>query len=162
MARASRRRRKNHGTRVPVGDLAAKFLARHVPHDRLRLVRVQLVWEQVAGPRLLGRAWPGALNGDELSINVCDNQWLHELSYMRDQLASRIAELAPAAGVRRVRLRLGPVPPPRDTRVPVPQGPEPPHYPPQPAPETLAALEGIEDPGLRHAIANARVALSRL
>lgn len=139
--------------------MALDAVRKIVPPERLRLTRVQMVWPEIATARLRRVAWPAAVRGDTLSLDVRDNQWLHELTYLRAELLQRIQEAAPEAEIGQLRLRVGSVPEPWPEPPERPEV-EPPHLPDEPSRETMDALHGIDDPGLRQIMANARMALS--
>jgi hypothetical protein len=156
-----RARRRNHGRSIPAAELADKALRSIVPADRLRLVRVQIAWVDVLPTRLAKVASPAAIDGGTLVVHVVDNQWLHELQYLRADLLDRIREGAPEAGVDALRLRVGEVAPlparaEREVAVTTPVLPL------QPDTATLDAIASVRDDGLRGAIATARQALTRL
>ena len=154
-------RRRNHGRSIPAAELADKALRSIVPGDRLRLVRLQIAWSDALPERLAKVAWPIAVDGANLVVHVLDNQWLHELTYLRSDLLERIRERAPEAGIEVLRLRVGEVvpPPPR----PAPEIVAPAIVlPMQPAAETLEAIAAVGDDDLRGAIALARQALTKL
>jgi hypothetical protein len=98
---------------------------------------------------------------DELVINVHDNQWLHELTYLRQSLLERIQSRCPTAQIGRIRLRIGPVPArtqgPSESAEPSPKS----ILPPEPSADTRSALDSVNDPDLRNLLAGTRVALGR-
>ncbi len=134
-------------------------MAQLVPRDRLRLTRIQIAWPSIAPGRLREVAWPGSIASDTLTVHVLDNQWLHELMYMRAELLERVQKACPAVGIAALRLRVGALaelPPER----PPPPDPPPPSLPLEPTTETVDALKSIADSSLRQAMANARMALA--
>jgi hypothetical protein len=161
MSMAKGRRRKNHGERSHASEVVSTLLSRHVPRDQVRLSHVREAWEEMATATVAARAWPAAVSGDELVIDVHDNQWLHELTYLRQSLLDRIRSHCPTAQIGRIRLRIGPVPQ-RSPRPPEPTEP-PPHsiLSPEPSADTRSALDSVTDPDLRNLLAGARVALGR-
>ncbi|MCB9701343.1 MAG: DUF721 domain-containing protein [Myxococcales bacterium] len=158
-----RRRRKNiAGKPRRIDDAIWALVRSHVPGDSVQLLRLRSVWPKIAGEALARRAWPDAVSGDEAIIAVHDNQWLHELTYMRQALLRRIVDLAPNAGITRVRLRLaqGEPPPPPPVDPPIRMPPRAPPLPVEPDPETVEAIHAVADDELRAAIAAARQSLS--
>lgn len=128
-----------------------------VPRDRVELARLQNAWPGLVPAHLQKVAWPAWINAGRLIVHVSDNQWLHELTYMRHELLTRLREQYPKARLKELRLRVGPVnvvPPPE----PVPE-PYYPGLPPEPERATIDAMESIEDTALRDAVAAARLAL---
>lgn len=153
-------RRRNHGQFQPIGPLVQKAVSSIVPLDRLRVTRAQLVWRDVAGASLQEVCWPQSIHRDILTLTVRDNQWLHELVYLQADLLRRLITLVPDLGVGTLRMRVGTVPPPLVEEVDPP--PPPLHaLADEPAPETREALAALEDPVLRQAVANARMAMSK-
>lgn len=132
--------------------------------DTIRLMQVRDVWPRIAGERFEVHTWPAAIAGETLVVHVHDSQWLHELTYMRQDLLRRLEALAPTTALRAVKLRLGQVPPVAGRRLPEPPR-APPLPPPRLAPEpdeaTRRALEAVADPELKQIIAGARIMLGR-
>ena len=151
--------RANHGRALSAGAIAGKAVEKLVPRDRLRLTRVQIAWSTVAPGRLREVAWPGALSSGTLTVHVLDNQWLHELVYMRTELLERVQHACPQVGIEALRMRVGPIaelPP----EAPPPAEPPAPALPDEPDADTIDALNAVGDTGLQQAMANARLALS--
>jgi hypothetical protein len=159
----ARRRAKpfcTDGKHLRAGDLAADAVRKIVPPDQLDLTRVRAAWPEIIGGRLRGVAWPAGLRSGILWVHVRDNQWVHELTYMRHDLLARIRRGCPSARVADLRVRVGEVHVP-DEPIRPPEAPPPPALADEPSRETWEALSAIEDPTLRQAIANTRMALSK-
>lgn len=157
VARPKRRKRDNHGQAVKAAELAWREVFATVPRDRISLARLQSVWPGIVPRHLQEVAWPARLSGGRLIVHVDDNQWLHELTYMRQDLLQRLSRACPAAKLTELRLRVGQVeivPPPE----PVPE-PSIPGLPLEPERATIDAMEAIDDAQLRDAVASARLAL---
>lgn len=150
-------RRRNHGRAQRAADLAWREVFKTVPRDRIELARVQNAWPRLMPARLQAVAWPAWLARGRLVVHVEDNQWLHELHYLRQDLLDRLRRACPGATLRELRLRVGAVevaPEPE----PVPE----PHVaglPREPERATIEAMEAIDDAALRNAVAAARLAL---
>lgn len=153
----ARRKRKNHGRAVRAADLAWREVFATVPRDRIALARLQSAWPGIVPRHLQEVAWPARLSRGRLVVHVDDNQWLHELTYMRSDLLARLKRACPSARLSDLRLRVGEVevtPPPE----PVPE-PDVPGLPTEPERATIDAMEAIDDARLRDAVACARLAL---
>jgi hypothetical protein len=159
MVRRRFRPKTSHG-KIRAGDLALDAVSKIVPPDQLQLTRVRAVWPDITESRLRAVAWPAALRDGILWVHVRDNQWLHELTYLRQDLLQRVHRQCPRAGVRDLRVRVGEVHVPEELARP-PEAPPPPSLADEPSPETWDALSSIEDPSLRQTIANTRMALSK-
>jgi len=156
----ARRRRPNvPGKPVRIGPAVWSLVRSHVPEDTIRVLRLREVWPRVAGRSLATHAWPSAVHGDELVIDVQDSQWLHELTYMRQAILQKLASLRVDVPIRTLRLRLAsrerpPMPRPLPLPPAPPPRPDPLDEPPDPA--TVAAIESLQDADLREVIAAAR------
>lgn len=152
-AAMARRRRPNVPSKpIQIGPAIWSLVRTHVPEDTIQILRIREIWPKVANRALTEHAWPAALHGDELVIDVQDSQWLHELTYMRQALLQKLALLCPHLPLSRLRLRLASRDrPPMPRRLELP--PAPPSIPPPLAgplePATVAAIEGLQDLELR-------------
>jgi hypothetical protein len=160
MARRRFGPRTTKGDKVRAGALAIDAIRKIVPPDQLQLTRVRASWREITEGRLRAVAWPASLRSGILTVHVRDNQWLHELTYLRGHLLQRVQRTCPDAGVTDLRVRVGQVHVPRELP-PEPEAPPPPALDDEPSRETWEALSAIEDPDLRQAIANTRMALSK-
>lgn len=161
MAKRRTRRSQLRGPQ-PLADAVWQLLRTIVPDHVIRLSHAQAAWDRMNLPWLRGRAFPVAVFKDELVIAVEDSQYHHELMYSRHELLSKLQDLAPDAGLARLRFRLGPVPAPKKQAAPPPPPVRlRPSLPPEPAAATRQALQEVADPELRQAIAGARVMLGR-
>lgn len=152
-----RKKRKKRGP-VDLGKLVYEQLRKHVPLGALRLERLQQRWPQLVTPRIAKRTWPAKLYGKRLLVLVHDNQWLHELGYLRQDILDRVNREMPDAHVDDLILRLGKVPAPR---VPDPGPADVPRKPPlsgEVPQSTRQAIDAVKDPELRAAIQAARAA----
>ena len=154
-----RKRRPRHAAKVErAGDLAARAIASIVPERQIRLARIQIAWAAAMPAEVRKVASPVGVHGDTVVLSVVDNQWLHELSYLRADIVSQLSA-AGADGVCDIRFRVGDV-----ELIEPPPPPDPPPEPPlsaEPDRATIDAMQSIDDPELRQAVANARLALGR-
>ncbi|MBL9100833.1 MAG: DUF721 domain-containing protein [Myxococcales bacterium] len=161
-----RAKRPRRAAPLQLTEAIWELVRRHVDVETVALVQVRDVWPRVAGAHLEARTWPAAVHGETLVVHVHDNQWLHELTYMRQDLLRRLQALAPTTRLTALRLRLGDVPPvaqrrPADLSPPPPRPLAPPHFSPEPDAATRAALDAVVDPELKQILAGARVMLGR-
>jgi Dna[CI] antecedent, DciA len=150
-------KRKNHGRAQRASELAWREVLATVPRDRIELARLQNAWPGIVPRHLQAVAWPAWLSDGRLLVHVGDNQWLHELTYLRHDLLAKLRRACPSAELRALRLRVGEV-----ELVPAPEPvPDPriPGLPREPERATIEAMEAIEDATLRDAVAAARLAL---
>jgi hypothetical protein len=147
----------------------AEVLNRHVPEEVQRLARIRNLWIELLPASFADHVWPMLVQGGRLVVHMHDSQWLHEMTYWRQEVMSRLraagAESGAEVGIEVIEAYVGPIPPVSERRPPPP-----PEYIPvvRPPPldaevpsETLAALNGIRDPLLREALAQARLMMGK-
>ncbi len=143
------------------GTKAADLVSKIVPPGVSRLIRVRDAWARAARGPALRRTWPAAVRGDELIVHVHDNQWLHELTYQKNQLLADLQSLVPEAGIARLRFCVGAVLPPPPPPDPESKRPAPPRLAADPPAETMRAMSEVCDGELKNLIAIARYNLGR-
>ncbi|NVB41403.1 DUF721 domain-containing protein [Pseudenhygromyxa sp. WMMC2535] len=147
-----------------LGALVREVVDRHVPPERQRLSRLRNLWIELLPPRFADHVWPMQVRGERLIVHVHDSQWLHEMTYWRQELLDRLGQAAPDLGLESIEAFVGPLPPMSERR---PEAPEPievdhePVLPEETPSETLEALDQIRDDRLREALKQARVMLGK-
>jgi hypothetical protein len=142
-----------------------EVLRRHVPDEVQRLARLRNLWIEQLPVSFADHVWPMLVQGGRLVVHVHDSQWLHEMTYWRQEVLSRLRAVWPEVDIEIIEAYVGPLPPLLERRPPPP--PEippvdrsPPLEPEVPA-ETMIALNAIRDPQLREALAQARMMLGK-
>lgn len=161
------RKHKRYG-RADLSKLVYKHLRRHVPVYAIELERLRMLWPQLVTPRVAKRTYPARLFKGTLWVHVHDNQWLHELGYLRQEILDRLHREPGFRNIEKIELRLGKIPPtappvgrsaassPRDAKT----RPAPPSPLSSTTPQgTHAALAAVRDPALRAALEAARSSL---
>lgn len=156
MKRWTGRRRGRRGPRgqaIRAAEVLAGLLDRHGVARELREHRVLARWRDLVGDALADRTWPDGLDRGVLWVRVKNSSWLHQLSFLRDDLVTRVnQEMGDPPLVREIRFHVGArqrvapddalAPTVRIRRVPVVHR--------QPPPEaTGARLAAIEDEATR-------------
>ncbi len=54
--------------------------------------RAVQVWDEVVGPTIAANARPSAFRDSKLYVRVSTTTWLHELSFMKGEIAGRLNE----------------------------------------------------------------------
>jgi hypothetical protein len=145
--------------------LVDEVLRHHVPEEVQRLSRLRNLWIQLLPASFADHVWPMLVQGGRLLVHVHDSQWLHEMTYWRQEVLSRLRAAWPEMGIEIIEAYVGPLPPLLERRPPPPV-----ELPPKPRVsvldsevprETLEALNAIRDPKLREALARARLMLGQ-
>lgn len=96
------------GEEIQVGALIGELLAEYNLSDEVRQHRVCTEWLDIVGPRNAARTWPSPIRDGVLWVRVSNSSWLHELSFLRDDIRARVnAHLGDPPLVNEVRLHLG-------------------------------------------------------
>jgi hypothetical protein len=91
-----------------VGALIQDLLVEYNLSDEVRRHRVCTEWLDIVGPRNAARTWPSPIHDGVLWVRVSNSSWLHELSFLRDDIRARVnAHLGDPPLVEEVRLHLG-------------------------------------------------------
>jgi hypothetical protein len=144
-------------------EAVAKLLKSVYPApDQLEAARAFSWWSRAVPSRILANARPVRLSGGVLLVHVSSSVWANELSYLTDDLLSRLREHAPMSRVERIRFQVGPLPEIAKRAPDAPPPPEPVRL--ASLPEELGrALSRIHDDELRKAITEAATtSLARL
>jgi hypothetical protein len=104
--RKRRRGKVQHVSKV----LDAAYPGRE-PAD-LAAVRAFAWWDKVVPARVARNARPVRLVRGTLIVHARTAAWSQELSFLQADLLNAIQERAPTAGVQRLRMQVGPLPPP--------------------------------------------------
>ena len=163
----SARRSRASRRRASAGELVGELLDRHGASRELREHRIAARWPELVGERVASRTIPDGLSRGVLWVRVESSAWLHELSFLRDEIAEQINQaIGDPPLVREVRFHMGgrrKVDPDDALAPTVAIRRDPPRQRPLPAPATgdrLAAIEsetaGVADDELRQLILEAR------
>ncbi|MCA9607699.1 MAG: DUF721 domain-containing protein [Myxococcales bacterium] len=99
--------------------------------DDLTLIRTFSWWERAVSRRIAEVARPVRLSHGTLYVHVRSSVWAQELTFHEEELLASVRRVVPS--VRRIRIKVGPMPPPG-------QAPDPP--PPETEPLAFAELPG--------------------
>jgi hypothetical protein len=138
----------------PIGALIPAVYPSTEPEE-FAAVRAFAWWVRAVPERVARNARPVSLRRGVLLVHAATSAWASELSFLEDALLAAVRRAAPEAGIRALRIRVGPLPPAPVLRDPrPPPAPEPPAD--APLPEDVArsvARIGVES--VRAAVARA-------
>ena len=155
-----RRRRRRRREPASAADVLARFRRRAGggPGAGAQTAAAALAWPDVVGRAAADHSVPVRRSrAGVLTIACSSASWAHELSARRAELAARLAERCPDAGVSTLRFAVAdhavrpPPPPPR--AAPPPAAPSPAER-----DAAAAAATGIGEPALRELVARAAAA----
>jgi hypothetical protein len=93
---------------LAAGDLVRSLLDRHGIARELREHRILARWREIVGPSLGERTWPDGLERGLLWVRVKNSSWLHQLSFLRDDLVARLnRELGDPPLIKDIRFHVG-------------------------------------------------------
>lgn len=140
-------------------------LNRYGAAREIREHRILIHWIKIVGPRVAGHTTPDALSKGTLWVRVDSSSWMHQLSFLKEEILAKANELCGEVLVQDIRFHLGrPKERSNDAisaaarirRAPLKQRP----LPPPAVGSRLAAIENeakdIEDKELREAIIDIR------
>lgn len=160
-----RRRRPKRRGAVDLATVVTEVIERHVPTEVQRLSKLRNLWLELFPASFADHVWPMLVQGGRLIVHVHDSQWLHEMTYWRQDVLTKLRAAWPENGIELVEGYVGALPPLHERRPPAP-----PELPPvdrtpvldaEVPDETIDALNAIEDPQLREILAQARMMLGK-
>ena len=102
--RPRRARRTQHAA-----DAIGGILGKHGIARELREHRILARWREIVGETLADRTFPDGLERGVLWVRVKNSSWLHQLSFVKDDLLAKIAaELGNPPIVSELRFHIGP------------------------------------------------------
>lgn len=165
LRRRRRRIKQARRGRIELAAVVEEVLQRHVPDEVQRLSRARNLWIQLFPTSFADHVWPMLVQGGRLVVHVHDSQWLHEMTYWRQEVLSRLRAAWPEGKLEIIEAFVGPLPPLSERRPPPPVEIQAPRREPvldaEVPPETLDALNAVQDPQLREALARARLMLGQ-
>ncbi len=105
----SARRRRGPAGQATAAELVTGLLEKHGIARELREHRILARWRDIVGHALADRTWPDGLDRGVLWVRVKNSSWLHQLSFLRDDLVVQLnRELGDPPLVREIRFHVGP------------------------------------------------------
>jgi hypothetical protein len=142
-----------------------EVIEHHVPTEVQRLSRTRNLWIELFPTSFADHVWPMLVQGGRLIVHVHDSQWLHEMTYWRQDVMAKLREAWPDNGIELIDGYVGELPPLSERRPPPPPEPIPVDRTPvleaDVPSETVDALNAIVDPKLREILAQARMMLGK-
>jgi hypothetical protein len=153
-------RRRKPGELKALSALVSKVYPSKEPED-IKAIRAFGFWDEAVPERVAKNARPVALVRGTLVVHAATTVWAQEIDLLAPQLLASLKSLAPKSGVRRLKVKVGKLPPPPARPRPAP--PPPPAVPVAALPEELARELGrVGDDDVRDAVSKAAsIALGR-
>ncbi len=85
-----RDRRERIKTPTPVAELVDRVLSGYHIAEDVRQRRIVTEWSNIVGHRLANRTQPGRVQEGVLDVRVCNSSWLHQISFLADEIVARI------------------------------------------------------------------------
>ncbi len=108
--RFKQRRVRKRGARMgPFGakNALSSVLERYGAAREIREHRILIQWEKIVGPRVAAHTSPDALNKGVLWVRVDSSSWMHQLSFLKDEILAKANQLCDEDIVQELRFHLG-------------------------------------------------------
>jgi hypothetical protein len=146
-------RRRQKGDPTALSSLVPAVYPSKEPED-IKAMRAVAVWDKAVPERVARNARPIALTHGTLLVHTSTTVWAQEIDLLKEQLLASIRRVAPHSGVRRIRARVGKLPPLAPSRKR--ERKPPPAVPVEELPELLAReLAHVPDSDIRDAVTRA-------
>ncbi len=100
------KRRKRSSTTSPIHAEVTSVLREMCRRNRSVHPEIWAHWPEITGPEISTRAFPLSLKAKILTVGVVNSTWLHELSFLKNDLLDRITDEVGPGIVVEVRLVL--------------------------------------------------------
>ncbi len=100
------KRHKRSSTTSPVHAEVTSVLREMCRRNRYFHPEIWVRWLEITGPEISAHAFPLSLKAKILTVGVVNSTWLHELSFLKNDLLDRITEEVGPGIVLEVRLVL--------------------------------------------------------
>jgi len=84
------------------GDILGGVLQKQGIDETVRRHTALLGWEKVVGKRIAKRAYPLELRGKTLFVEVEGSAWIHELSFLKNDIVRGLNERAGADAIEQI------------------------------------------------------------
>jgi len=146
-------RRRKRAEPKELKDLVQKVYPSKEPDD-VKAIRAFGFWDKAVPASVAANARPVAFVRGTLIVHAATTVWAQEIDLLAPQLLASLKKLAPRSGVRRLKVKVGRLPPP--PAGPRPTRPPPPAVPVAALPEELARELGrVGDDDVRDAVGKA-------
>jgi predicted nucleic acid-binding Zn ribbon protein len=92
-----------------IGDVLAQIQARHGFAQVQSAQQLAEAWREAVGPMLAAHTRVAALRRGVLEIIVESSAIVQEMTFQKETLTAKMADLAPESSVRQLRFRVGPL-----------------------------------------------------
>jgi hypothetical protein len=79
--------------RAEAGDAIAALSRKYGCAAEMREQRIAIHWREIVGDLVASRAWPDGLDGGVLWVEAKTSAWVHQLSFLRDEIRQRANEV---------------------------------------------------------------------
>lgn len=94
--------------RATANDAIARIVKRYGCARDIREHRIATHWREIVGELVASRTWPDGLDSGVLWVEVKSSSWLHQLSFLKDEILTRANQVVGDPPlVREVRFHLG-------------------------------------------------------
>ena len=91
----------------PIKNVIAELLARRGVGSQLAAEARQQAWQEVVGEQMARFTRCGKISRQRLEVIVANSTLIQELTFQKQQIVSRLKEVAPEMNIRDIRFRVG-------------------------------------------------------
>ena len=91
----------------PIKNVISELMARQGLGSQLAAEARQEAWQEVVGPQMAAYTRCGRIYRQRLEVIVANSTMIQELTFQKQEIVSRLQELAPEMNIRDIRFRVG-------------------------------------------------------
>ncbi len=101
--------RKKMDKPAPLGTILQQALKASRIDVDLDACKLWQQWKDVVGPAIAENAWPEAIKGKSLLVNVSSAPWMQQLQFLKPELIEKLNESLGKEVLGDIRFKIGPV-----------------------------------------------------
>ena len=105
----TKRRSKESGRFVKVGDIIQDVLRSQRKHGDAKMIQVWDIWPSAVGEHIGANTNPAAFKGKLLIVNVADSAWLQQLWFLKKEIIGKVNESLGEDLVEEIKFKIGPI-----------------------------------------------------
>ena len=101
------RRRKQQNKLQSIGEVLSAVLKKNGMDSKIEENALLKLWPKAVGPQIASKTHPDCFRGGTLFIKTVSSVWVQQLHFMKEEIRTKINELAKRNAVKEIRFAIG-------------------------------------------------------
>ena len=94
---------------VHIGNVIDGVLKNYRSKPDFELTEIWRLWDEAVGPTIAQNARPAAFKGKFLIVHVISSTWIHQLQFLKDDLAAKLNDALGRPLIEEIKFKIGPL-----------------------------------------------------